>query len=116
MKSKILFITGLLSLTTGCATAATTITTRNEHRPAKAAVTRQPKVYNETLNPRQLEHPDHLGFGDLDIPHILPATHSVHEPKLQVAVHHHCKAYDDGTFVGMMFSAGMKGQNKNPRS
>ena len=42
----------------------------------------------------------------------MPDTHSAHDPKLQVVVHHHCKAYDDGTFVCMMFPTGMKDQDK----
>jgi hypothetical protein len=115
MKSKILFISGLLLLIAGCATTATTTTAEAEHGHAVAAVAGQPKLYNETLNPRQLEHPDHLGFNDLHIQairHLVPDTHSVHDPKLQVVVHHHCKAYDDGTFVCMMFPTGMKDQDK----
>ena len=115
MKSKILLIIGLLSLTAGCATTGTTTTTENEHGHAMTPVAGQPKLYNETLNPRQIEHPDHLGFNDLHIQairHLVPDTHSVHDPKLQVVVHHHCKAYDDGTFVCMMFPTGMKDQDK----
>jgi hypothetical protein len=115
MKSKILFISGLLLLIAGCATTATTTTAEAEHGHAVAAVAGQPKLYNETLNPRQLEHPDHLGFNDLHIQairHLVPDIHSVHDPKLQVVVHHHCKAYDDGTFVCMMFPTGMKDQDK----
>ena len=56
MKSKMLLISGLLSLTAGCATTATTTTTTavNEHGHAMAAVAGQPKLYNETLNPRQI--------------------------------------------------------------
>ena len=74
-----------------------------------------PKVYNETFNPRQKEYPNHLGFNDLHIQairHIVPDTHDVHDPKLQVVVHHHCKAYDDGTLVCLMFPDGMKDQDK----
>ena len=49
------------------------------------------------------------------IRHLVPDTHSIHDPKLQVAVHHHCKAYDDGTFVCLMFHSGMKDQdNQKP--
>ena len=115
MKSKMLLISGLLSLTAGCATTGTTTTAEAEHGHAMAAVAGQPKLYNETLNPRQIEHPDHLGFNDLHIQairHLVPDTHNVHDPKLQVVVHHHCKAYDDGTFVCMMFPTGMKDQDK----
>jgi Protein of unknown function (DUF1264) len=115
MKSKMLLISGLLSLTAGCAITGTTTTAEAEHGHTMAAVAGQPKLYNETLNPRQIEHPDHLGFNDLHIQairHLVPDTHSVHDPKLQVVVHHHCKAYDDGTFVCMMFPTGMKDQDK----
>ena len=83
MKSKILLICGLLSLTAGCATTATTTTAGTEHGHTMAAVDGQTKLYNETLNPRQIEHPDHLGFNDL---HIQAIRHSVHDPKLQVVV------------------------------
>jgi hypothetical protein len=31
-----------------------------------------------------------------------PDTNDVHDPKLQMIVHHHCKGYDDGTFVCLM--------------
>jgi len=115
MKSKMLLISSLLSLTAGCATTATTTTADAEHGHAMAAVAGQPKLYNETLNPRQIEHPDHLGFNDLHIQairHLVPDTQSIHDPKLQVPVHHHCKAYDDGTLVCLMFHSGMKDQDK----
>ena len=85
MKSKMLLISGLLSLTAGCATTATTTTAEAEHGHAMAAVAGQPKLYNETLNPRQIEHPDHLGFNDLHIQairHLVPDTHSVHDPQI----------------------------------
>jgi len=115
MKSKMLLISGLLSLTVGCATTGTTTTAEAEHGHAMTVVAGQPKLYNETLNPRQIEQPDHFGFNDLHIQairHLVPDTHSAHDPKLQVVVHHHCKAYDDGTFVCMMFPTGMKDQDK----
>ncbi|CAA9892034.1 conserved exported hypothetical protein [Candidatus Methylobacter favarea] len=115
MKSKMLLISGLLSLTAGCATTATTTTAEAEHGHAMAAVAGQSKLYDETLNPHQIEHPDHLGFNDLHIQairHLIPDTPSIHDPKLQVAVHHHCKAYDDGALVCLMFHSGMKDQDK----
>ena len=111
MNSKILLISSLLSLTVGYATTATATETKHEMAP----VSGQPKLYHETLNPHQIEHPNHLGFNDLHIQairHLVPDTHSIHDPKLQVAVHHHCKAYDDGTFVCLMFHSGMKDQDK----
>lgn len=75
----------------------------------------KPKLYNETFNPRQKEYPNHQGFNDLHIQairHIKPDTDSVNDPKLQVVVHHHCKAYDDGTLLCLMFPTGMKDQDK----
>ena len=87
MKSIMLLISGLLSLTAGCATTATTTTAEAEHWHAMTVVAGQPKLYNQTLNLRQIEHPDHLGFNDLHmqaIRHLVPDTHSIHDPKLQV--------------------------------
>jgi len=112
MKTKLLFFTAVLSLITGCATTEAGSNTT----PTVA----EPKVYNETLNPRQKEYPDHLGFNDLHIQairHLKPDTRAdgtpdAQDPKLQAIVHHHCKAYDDGTLVCMMFHTGMKDQDK----
>ncbi len=104
MKSKILILSSLLPLMVGCAATAETTN-----------MTVEPKVYNETFNPRQKEYPNHLGFNDLHIQairHLVPDTHDVHDPKLQVIVHHHCKAYDDSTFICLMFHSGMKDQDK----
>lgn len=76
----------------------------------------KPKLYNETFNPRQKEYPNHLGFNDLHIQairHIRPEGKSETElSKLDVIVHHHCKAYDDGTLTCLMFHSGMKDQDK----
>ena len=107
MKSKLLLASALLSLVTGYATAETVKTT--------AAAPVQPKTYNETFNPRQKEYPNHLGFNDLHIQairHLVPDTNDVNDPKLQAVVHHHCKAYDDSTFICLMFHSGMKDQDK----
>ncbi|MDP2180416.1 DUF1264 domain-containing protein [Methylicorpusculum sp.] len=116
MKQKLLLIGSLLLLMSGCATTTPPSEAESyKHGQAKLTAPDQPKLYNEALNPRQIEHPDHLGFNDLHIQairHLVPDTHSVHDPKLQVIVHHHCKAYDDGTFVCMMFPTGMKDQDK----
>lgn len=82
---------------------------------AAVPVTEKPKLYDETFNPRQKEYPNHLGFNDLHIQairHVKPDTASVHDPKLQIIVHHHCKAYDDGTLLCLMFPSGMKDQDK----
>lgn len=73
------------------------------------------KLYNETMNPRQKEYPNHLGFNDLHIQairHLVPDSDDVHDPKLQTIVHHHCKAYQDSTLVCLMFHSGMKDQDK----
>ena len=93
MKSKFIFATALLALTVGCTTT---------EGDKVISVTEEPKLYNETLNPRQKEYDNHLGFNDLHIQairHLKPETHDVHDPDLQTIVHHHCKAYDDGTLI-----------------
>lgn len=108
-------IAGALMTLAGCAGTGTPTTAEIEHGHAATAATGKEKLYNETLNPRQIEHPDHLGFNDLHIQairHLVPDTHSVQDPKLQVVVHHHCKAYDDDKMVCMMFHSGMKDQDK----
>jgi uncharacterized protein DUF1264 len=113
MKNKIILASALLPLMIGCATADTAKTTATAE-PA-SAVSAEPKKYNETFNPRQKEYPNHLGFNDLHIQairHLVPDTHDVHDPKLQVVVHHHCKAYDDSTLLCLMFHSGMKDQDK----
>lgn len=87
----------------------------SEHGHDHGAPSADNKLYNEVMNPRQKEHPNHLGFNDLHIQairHMVPTTDSVHDPLLQVVVHHHCKAYDDGTLVCLMFHTGMKDQDK----
>ena len=111
MKAKLLMASALVALVTGCSTV--------EKAPVvveKAPiVVEKEAVYNETLNPRQKEYPNHLGFNDLHIQairHMKPDTHDVNDPKLQIIVHHHCKAYDDGTFICLMFHSGMKDQDK----
>ncbi|MDF1584580.1 MAG: DUF1264 domain-containing protein [Methyloprofundus sp.] len=104
MKAKLLIASALVTLTTGCSTI--------EKAPM---VMEKAAVYNETLNPRQKEYPNHLGFNDLHIQairHMMPDTADVHDPKLQMIVHHHCKAYDDNTMICLMFHSGMKDQDK----
>ncbi len=104
MKTKLMIAGALLTFLTGCSSFS------------KAPIVAEKEaVYNETLNPRQKEYPNHLGFNDLHIQairHIMPDTHDVNDPKLQMIVHHHCKAYDDGTFICLMFHSGMKDQDK----
>jgi len=107
MKIKFALASALLALTTGCVTAESKI-------PA-SPVAEKPKLYNETMNPRQKEYPNHLGFNDLHIQairHLKPDSNDVHDPKLQTIVHHHCKAYNDGTMICLMFHSGMKDQDK----
>jgi DNA-binding beta-propeller fold protein YncE len=69
-------------------------------------------LYNEAMNPRQTEYPNHLGFNDLHIEainHLIPADdHSV----LDMIVHHHCKVYDDMTAACLLFPTGMSDQDK----
>ena len=79
----------------------------------KAAPSMRP--YNATFNPRQKEYPNHLGFNDLHIQAIrhLPIEGAKDaKRKLHNIVHHHCKAYDDGTLVCLMFHSGMKDNDK----
>jgi len=107
MNVKIGLASIILFLTTGYALA--------EKNVPPALSTEAPKVYNETFNPRQKEYPNHLGFNDLHIQairHMKPDTEHANDPKLKMIVHHHCKAYDDGTFVCLMFHSGMKDQDK----
>ncbi len=107
MKIKFALACALLASITGCATA--------ESKTSNATVAEKSKLYNETMNPRQKEYPNHLGFNDLHIQairHLKPDSDDVHDPKLQTIVHHHCKAYDDGTMVCLMFHSGMKDQDK----
>ncbi len=104
MKTKLIIAGALLTFLTGCSSFS-----------KAPIVAEKAAVYNETLNPRQKEYPNHLGFNDLHIQairHIMPDTHDVNDPKLQMIVHHHCKAYDDGTFICLMFHSGMKDQDK----
>lgn len=106
--TKTLLATSVLSLTlAGC------VTSSGDH--SGMATTAAPATYNTTLNPRQKEYANHLGFNDLHIQairHLKPTTNHVHDPDLQTIVHHHCKAYDDGTFLCLMFHTGMKDQDK----
>ncbi|MGR9044405.1 MAG: DUF1264 domain-containing protein [Gammaproteobacteria bacterium] len=105
MKTKLLMASSFIVLTIGSAVA----------EDGAVSVAEKPKLYDETLNPRQKEYPNHLGFNDLHIQairHIKPDSQDVHDPKLQIVVHHHCKAYEDKTFICLMFHSGMKDQDK----
>jgi Protein of unknown function (DUF1264) len=116
MNFKLLFASGSMLLSIGCATTTTPVTpaAETEHNHASATNTAEPK-YNPVMNPRQTEHPNVMGFNDLHIQalrHLKPDVFSADDPKLHAIVHHHCKAYDDGTLVCLMFPNGMKDQDK----
>jgi Protein of unknown function (DUF1264) len=101
-------------LLAGVALSLTAVSAIAEEAASKPAA-EKPKLYSEVFNPRQKEYPNHLGFNDLHIQairHIKPDSASASDSKLQVIVHHHCKAYDDGTLVCLMFPTGMKDQDK----
>ncbi|MFB5611033.1 MAG: DUF1264 domain-containing protein, partial [Nitrosopumilaceae archaeon] len=68
--------------------------------------------YNEAMNPRQTEYPNHLGFNDLHIEainHLIPVGD---DSVLDMIVHHHCKVYDDMTAACLLFPTGMSDQDK----
>ena len=73
-------------------------------------------VYNETLNPRQIDYPNVLGFNDLHIHAIrhldVKQSHGPADHLLQTIVHHHCKVYDDNTASCLLFPYGMTDQDK----
>ena len=73
-------------------------------------------VYNETLNPRQIEYSNVLGFNDLHIHanrHLdVDKSHGTADHLLQTIVHHHCKVYDDNTASCLLFPYGMTDQDK----
>ena len=73
-------------------------------------------LYNEALNPRQIDYPNTLGFSDLHIHAIrhldVNQSHGTADNLLQMVVHHHCKVYDDGTATCLLFPYGMTDQDK----
>jgi len=69
-------------------------------------------LYNETMNPRQMEHPNHLGFNDLHIEAINHLIPSDDDSVLDMIVHHQCKVYDDMTASCLLFPTGMDDQDK----
>ncbi len=80
---------------------------------AQPAADRGDSLYNTTFNPRQKEYPNQVGFNDLHIQavrHVMPDDGD--DSKLNVIVHHHCKAYDDNTQACLLFPTGMKDQDK----
>ena len=85
------------------------------HDGQKMMMDKEP-VYNETLNPRQIDHPNVLGFNDLHIHAIrhldVDQSHGTADHLLQTIVHHHCKVYDDNTASCLLFPYGMTDQDK----
>ncbi|MCH9657124.1 OBAP family protein [archaeon] len=73
-------------------------------------------LYNEMLNPRQIEYPNTLGFSDLHIHamrHLdVEKSHGAADHLLKTMVHHHCKVYDDNTAACLLFPYGMTDQDK----
>ncbi|MCJ8306173.1 MAG: DUF1264 domain-containing protein [Nitrosopumilus sp.] len=72
--------------------------------------TEMEKLYNETLNPSQIEYENHVGFNDLHIEatnHIIP---NGDDSNLNVIVHHQCKVYDDMSAACLLFPTGMDDQ------
>jgi len=69
-------------------------------------------LYNESMNPRQLEHPNHLGFNDLHIEAINHLIPNDDDSVLDMIVHHQCKVYDDMTASCLLFPTGMGDQDK----
>lgn len=69
-------------------------------------------LYNEMLNPSQIEYPNIVGFNDLHIEAIRHLDPHGDDSKLGVIVHHHCKVYDDMTAACLLFPTGMSDQDK----
>ena len=85
------------------------------HDGQKMMMGKEP-IYNETLNPRQIDYPNVLGFNDLHIHAIrhldVNQSDGTAEELLQTIVHHHCKVYDDNTAACLLFPYGMTDQDK----
>ena len=88
----------------------------NAHHNEKMDKKHSKYIYNETLNPRQVDYPNVLGFNDLHIHAIrhldVEKSHGTIDHLLQTIVHHHCKVYDDNTAVCLLFPKGMTDQDK----
>ena len=86
------------------------------HDGQKNTMMQKKSLYNETLNPRQVEYPNILGFNDLHIHanrHLdVNQSHGTADSLLQTIVHHHCKVYDDNTASCLLFPYGMTDQDK----
>lgn len=87
-----------------------------DHDPKKMMKKLSEPLYNEALNPRQIDYPNVLGFNDLHIHadrHLHPEkSHGPTDHLLQTIVHHHCKVYDDMTAACLLFPYGMTDQDK----
>ena len=87
-----------------------------DHDPKKMMKKLSEPLYNEALNPRQIEYPNVLGLNDLHIHadrHLHPEkSHGPTDHLLQTIVHHHCKVYDDMTAACLLFPYGMTDQDK----
>lgn len=70
------------------------------------------KTYDEVLNPRQIEYPNHQGFNDLHIEAINHLIPDGDDSVLDMIVHHHCKMYNDMTAACLLFPTGMGDQDK----
>ena len=88
----------------------------NVHHNEKIDKKYSKSIYNEALNPRQVDYPNVLGFNDLHIHAIrhldVEKSHGTIDHLLQTIVHHHCKVYDDNTAVCLLFPKGMTDQDK----
>lgn len=86
------------------------------HHDKKMMKKHSKSVYNEALNPRQVDYPNVLGFNDLHIHAIrhldVEKSHGAADHLLQTIVHHHCKVYDDNTATCLLFPYGMTDQDK----
>ncbi|MDH5463917.1 MAG: DUF1264 domain-containing protein [Nitrosopumilus sp.] len=80
--------------------------------PIKQIKSFEKNLYNESMNPRQTEYPNHLGFNDLHIEAINHLIPSNDDSVLDMIVHHHCKVYDDMTAACLLFPTGMGDQDK----
>ena len=70
------------------------------------------QVYDEMLNPNQIEFENHIGFNDLHIEAINHLIPHGDDSVLDMIVHHHCKVYDDMTAACLLFPTGMGDQDK----
>ncbi len=87
-----------------------------KHHDQKMMKTQYEPIYDEVLNPRQIDYPNTLGFSDLHIHAIrhldVEQSHGTADHLLQTVVHHHCKVYDDNTATCLLFPKGMTDQDK----